>query len=77
MSDWRDTAKLIGLRVTGWRARAFDYLEQNGMRFCAHFGTDNAVAIARQHWNERKKKRPAATPDRICRPGLSITRNRR
>lgn len=57
MSGWRETARLLGLRVTGWRARAFDYLESNGLRFCAHFGTDNAVEIARKHWRERKARR--------------------
>jgi len=57
MSDWRKTARMLGIKITGWRARAFDYLESNGQMFCAHFGTDNAVEKAREHWQARKKRR--------------------
>ena len=62
MNDWRDTARMLGLRVTGWKARAFDYLEANGLAFCAHFGTDNAIDIAREHWSKRKHKRRKDKP---------------
>jgi hypothetical protein len=56
-NDWRRTARLIGLVVSGWRARAFDYLEAHGQRFCVDFGTDNAIEKARQHWAARKKRK--------------------
>lgn len=54
-TDWRDVAKSIGLSVEGAVARAFDYLESQGQRFCVHFGTDNAIEKAREHWRGRKR----------------------
>ncbi len=60
-ADWRYTAKLLGIRVTGWKARAFNYLEANGMTFCGHFGTDNAIEIARKHWRDRRKAKQSKT----------------
>lgn len=58
MSEWRELARLISLRVYGTkRRRAFDYLESRGLRFCVHFGTDNAIAVAREHWRKLRRKR--------------------
>ena len=57
-SDWRATAALIGIDVPAWKHGAFDYLESEGLRFCTHFGLDNAIDIAREHWRKRKDRTP-------------------
>lgn len=56
---WHETARLIGLSVSGWRARAMSYLESEGFAFCVDFGTENAVEKARAHWIQRKRGKPA------------------
>lgn len=56
---WRETARLIGLRVPSWKAHALTYLERRGFRFCIDFGTDNAVELARQDWRNRRRNRKA------------------
>lgn len=40
--------KSIGLTLNAAQHRVFRYLERRGLRFCVDFGTDNAMAIARE-----------------------------
>jgi hypothetical protein len=54
---WEDDARLLNMRISGWTARAFTYLEAHGFRFLVDFGTDNAIAKARAHWTARKRRR--------------------
>ena len=57
-SNWRQMARWIGLEVPAWKVHALDYLERNGLRFCVDFGTENAVEKAREHWRNRKVRKP-------------------
>jgi hypothetical protein len=57
LGNWRETARLIDLTVTGWKAHAFDYLTAHGQLFCMDFGTENAVAKARAHRTARKRRK--------------------
>lgn len=50
-------AQRIGLALTPEVVKAARYLEQFGLRFCAHFGYANAVEIARQHFASTKCKK--------------------
>ena len=59
MSGWRETCRMLGINVPHWRAHALDYLESVGQVFCVHFGTDNAVEKAREHWRSRRKRKVA------------------
>lgn len=51
MSDWRRTARLIGVRVTGWRARAFDYLAKGEPVYGIHIAgpVEQDARTVRQH----------------------------
>lgn len=57
--NWRGVASYIGLTVEGDLMHAFDYLEAHGQRFCVHFGVDNAMEKALDHWCGRKRRKRA------------------
>ena len=45
---FRQTIKLLKIRVTARQRRACVYLERRGYLFCAHFGYANAAEMARK-----------------------------
>jgi hypothetical protein len=53
--SWRRTVELLRppLQIDSLTAFAFDMLEAQGLRFCVHFGTRNAVDMAAQDWVTR------------------------
>jgi hypothetical protein len=51
----RELVRVLGLKVGPNQRRAFAYLERLGQVFCVHFGTDNAIEKAREHWRERQR----------------------
>lgn len=46
--EWR--CERLGIALTDEQRDAFRYLELFGFRFCVDFGYDNAVEMAREHW---------------------------
>ena len=46
---------LLNLSLTTDQIRACRYLERQGQSFCVHFGYENAVEKAREHWNARRR----------------------
>ena len=54
---YRAVARVLGLRFTTAQHRAAQYLERQGLRFCVHWGRDNAIALAREHWRARRRRR--------------------
>lgn len=43
MSETERICRLIGMAMTGAERYACEYLERHGLRFCVHFGRDNAI----------------------------------
>lgn len=58
-SDFRIWTRRLGLKVGPAVRRAAAYLEAQGQRFMVHFGTDNAVDKAREHWLGRRQRKGA------------------
>jgi len=54
MTSSEEMCARLGVAVSDVQRRAFRYLEQQGMRFCSHFGYENAVAVAQTHWRTRR-----------------------
>lgn len=57
LGSYERTLQLLDMRVTPEQHAAMRFLEREGLRFCVEFGTDNAVAIAREKWNTRRRER--------------------
>jgi hypothetical protein len=55
--EWRETVRLIRMEIPVDKEPIFDFLESEGLRFCVHFGIDNALAVAVAHWNATVHKR--------------------
>ncbi len=54
---YMETIRLLGLRFTAEQHAASRFLERDGLRFCVDFGYDNAVRIARERWNAKRRAR--------------------
>ncbi len=59
MSDGLDVCAKLKITLTEDQRRAIRYLEARGQTFCGHFGFQNAVEKAREHWNAIRRKRYA------------------
>jgi hypothetical protein len=55
MRTMRDVAALLALPLTTDQLRAGRYLEARGLRFCVEFGHENAIAVARADWLQRRR----------------------
>lgn len=55
--SWRQTAKVLRIRIDGIDAYAFDDLEAHGFRFLVHFGVLNAVEKAQDEWFKRLEEK--------------------
>jgi len=56
-SGFREWVKRLGLHPSNAVRRAAAYLERQGQEFLIHFGTENAIDKAREHWRGRRKVR--------------------
>ena len=45
MMHWRKRCEVMRIEVSDTQAQAMDELENRGLYFCAHFGTENACDI--------------------------------
>jgi len=44
--DYQRVCRQLGIELTGWQHWACAFLEDRGLRFCVHFGTDNCERMA-------------------------------
>lgn len=56
-SRFREWVRRLGLHPSNAVRRAAAYLEAHGQDFLVHFGTENAIDKAREHWRGRRKAR--------------------
>lgn len=59
-SDFVQVCRMLKIRVTRDQKHTARYLENIGLRFCVHFGTENMQAIAKKHWRDRRNARRRA-----------------
>jgi hypothetical protein len=46
----RETVRLLTIPCTRLQLYACEYLEQQGLKFCVHFGLDNAIEKASNYF---------------------------
>lgn len=51
-----ETCRYLRIRTTAQQLRAGRYLESRGQVFCGHFGTENAIRIARELRRKERAK---------------------
>lgn len=54
--DYKHHLRLIGHELSPAQHRACKYLERHGYSLGIHFGYNNAVDKAREHWKSKKHK---------------------
>lgn len=55
--DVDNTVRMLRLNVSQEQLRAMRYLQRAKQVFCVHFGYDNALEKARDHWLALRRKR--------------------